>query len=497
MIRVTRSSCRRDLITVGGLTLLAGAVRVPTLSEQSFWLDEAYSVRLVRMSFGGMLHGIRLSESTPPLYYVLAWCWTRIFGSSEFGLRSLSALAGILTVAAAYALALRLAGRRAAVVAGILVALSPLLIWYSQEARAYALAALLSTVSLTCFVGFLDTGVGGWLAGWTASSALGVASHYFVAFLVGPELVWLIWRYRRDRRVAVAVAAVLAVAVALLPLALEQRGAGHADYIASGSLITRLIQIPKQFLVGYATPAQVISAVLAALLAGFGLLEVLRRRRSRLGRRAMIPLIAGALCVLLPVCLALAGVDFVNTRNVLPALPLILVAVAIGFTALAGRPATIGLAGVLALVFIVVVTLVDANPRYQRDNWRGALAALGDTRQARVIVVEGGLGEIVLEAYRPDLRPLRRAAVTELDVVALPLRTAGGGLARSPRLTAPLAVPGGFRLTHVTRTATYTVARYRAPDPIAVTAASLAAIHLGATSSSDLMEPRPAATASR
>ena len=359
------------MLPVLGLALLAGIVRVPTLAEQSFWLDEGYTERLVRMSFGGMLHAIPISESTPPLYYAVAWCWTRLFGYSEFALRSLSALAGILTVLFVFALTVRLAGRKAGLLAGILVASSPLLIWYSQEARAYALATCLSTLSLLCFVGFRDTRARGWLTGWTISAALGLATHYFVAFVVGPELAWLLWRCRQDRRVLAAGAVVLATAVALAPLALAQRGTGHADYISQGSLTTRLLQIPKQFLTGYATPSQTISSVLAALLVAFALLRVLRRYRERVAKRAMIPLAVGVAGVLLPVLLALVGVDFLNPRNVLPALPPLLVVVAIGFATLASRRATVAAAGALGLVFVVVVALVDTNPRYQRDNWRG------------------------------------------------------------------------------------------------------------------------------
>ena len=454
-------------------------MRVPTLAEQSFWLDEAYTERLVRMSLGGMLHQVPITESTPPVYYVLAWCWTHAFGYSEFAVRSLSALAGILTVPVVYALTLRLTGRRAAVIAGTLVAFSPLLIWYSQEARAYALATLLSTVSLLCFVAFLDSGERRWLAGWTVASTLGLATHYFVGFVVGPELAWLLWRHRADRRVLIAAATVLAVAVALVPLALAQRGTGHADYISQGSLTTRLVQIPKQFLTGYATPSQVISSALAALLAAFGALQVLIRLRGRVARRAVIPLIIGVACVLIPVGLALVGVDFINTRNLLPALPPLLVVVAIGFAALPSRPAGMALTAGLAVVFVVVVAIVDTNPRYQRDNWHGASEALGAYGQPRAIVVTPGSGAIPLQIYQSGLRPLRHASVTELDIVAIPGQVLGGGIGVPPRIQGALQVPAGFRLARVAYAGTYTVLRYTAPNPVSVTPASLAAAHLG------------------
>ena len=440
------------------------------------------------MSLGDMLHAIPVSESTPPLYYVLAWCWTHVFGYSEFGIRSLSALAGVLTVPVVYALTLRLADRKAALIAGILVSLSPILIWYSQEARSYALATLLGTASLLCCVSFLDTREGRWLVGWTVLAALGWATHYFVGFVVVPELALLLWRCHQDRRALAAGAAVVVVALALLPLLLAQRGTGHADYISQGSLSTRLIQIPKQFLTGYASPWQVVSSALSALLIGFGILQVLLRRGNAPNRAWWIPLTVGAACVLIPVGLAFAGSDFVNTRNLLVALPPLLVVIAIGFAALASRPAAIALTGSVALVFIVVVALVDTNPRYQRDDWRGVSDALGVDRHARVIVVTPGSGLLPLQIYQSHLRSLGDAMVTELDLVAIPNQVLGGGIGNPPRPRILPAVPAGFRLTRVDYASTYTVLRFTAAHPVAVTPASLASSQLGPGPPADLIQ---------
>jgi 4-amino-4-deoxy-L-arabinose transferase-like glycosyltransferase len=459
-----------------GVVLLAAATRLPTLGLQSFWLDEGYTEHLVHSSFGSMLHAIPRTESTPPVYYVVAWVWTRAFGYSEWGIRSLSALAGILTVAVVYATALRLAGRRAALIAGALTSLSPLLIWFSQEARSYALATLLSTVTLWCLLRFRDRRDVRWLVGWTLSSALGVATHYFVVFVVAAEAAWLLWDRRRDRRVLVAVAVLVAVVGALVPLALAQRGTGHADYIAQGSLGTRLAQVPKQLLVGYASPLQALSTTLAAVivLAGLGVALICRRdeRASTWGA----PLAVGLTCILAPVLLALTGVDFLNTRNLLPALPLLLVAVAIWF---AVPRRGVLLAAALALVFVAVTVLVDANPRYRRDDWRGASRALGAPTRARVVVISPGSGFLPLELYQRGLRPLSApVSISELDVVALPPRRTGQGISPAPSPLRDLAPPPGFHLARSFYAPTYTVLRFRAQAPTEATPASIAASHL-------------------
>src|SRR5947199_10307168 len=91
-----------------GITAAAAALRFSTLGVQSFWHDEAVTVgRVLHPGLGATLKEIPSSEATPPLYYVLAWLWSKLFGTSEAGIRSLSALFGTVTVPGAY-----LVGRR-------------------------------------------------------------------------------------------------------------------------------------------------------------------------------------------------------------------------------------------------------------------------------------------------------------------------------------------------------------------------------------------------
>ncbi|MGZ4310729.1 MAG: glycosyltransferase family 39 protein [Solirubrobacteraceae bacterium] len=498
-----RASGMRSPAAAGvAVTLLAAVARLPTLGQQSYWLDEGYTVRLLRMSFSGMLHAIPKTESTPPLYYAVGWLWTRMFGDAEYGLRSLSALAGIATVTLAWAIARRLAGPRAAAIAGLLAAVSPLLVWFSQEARSYALATLLATASVLCVVAWMQEGGSAWLAGWALAAALGLATHYFVAFIVAPEVV-LLWRERpragrhpaatadpRARRhLATAVGLVAIVGLALVPLALAQRGTGHADYIAQGPLGTRVLQVPKQMLLGYASPAQVFTASLAAAAVLVGAVWPLVIDAG-VRARARVPLTIGVAGVVVPVTLAVVGIDFLDTRNLLPALPALYVAAGVGFAASRGWPRGGVLALVLAVISVSVVVLVDATPRFQRDDWRGAETALGVPRGPRAIVVTPASGVIPLQAYLPTVRALSGpAAVRELDVIAIPPQTTGQGMAVPPRPAAPLPVPAGFRLARAVYTRTYSALRYVAPRPVAVTPAALAPDHLGADQGLALIQP--------
>src|SRR5437763_6566136 len=176
---VTLRRLTRPQLVLLGLVATGAALRFATLETQSFWIDEGYTVHLLRGSLSGLVHGIPRTEETPPLYYALAWLWTRPFGTAEAGVRSLSALFGTATIPVAYLLARRLASQRAGLVAAALTAFNPLLVWYSQEARAYALLVLLSGLSILLFLRALDSGSRRTLVQWAIVSALTLTPHYF------------------------------------------------------------------------------------------------------------------------------------------------------------------------------------------------------------------------------------------------------------------------------------------------------------------------------
>src|SRR4051812_48655952 len=102
-----------------GLILLAGILaRWPTLDLQSYRHDEAVTAgRVLHAGFWDTMSTVPRSESTPPLYYALAWLWSRLFDTGEIGLRSLSALAGTALIPVTYLAGARLLTRRAGLAA--------------------------------------------------------------------------------------------------------------------------------------------------------------------------------------------------------------------------------------------------------------------------------------------------------------------------------------------------------------------------------------------
>jgi len=460
------------------LVLLAGAVlRFATLDAQSLWYDEAVTARLLQMDLGGMLGAIPDSESTPPLYYVLAWLWTNVCGTGEAGLRSLSALLGTATIGAGWALGRRLGGDRAGLAAAALIAFNPMLIWFSQEARAYALLALLGALSAWLWLRALEEPrAAGRSLAWGAIAALALATHYYAIFLVGPQALWLALRLPGLRERAAALVLPLAAGVALAPLALDQRANAGAAFIGESTLPTRLAQVPKQFLVGYDAPLEPLMiglTALAALIGFTGLAALLRRRPpaqefSRARRAAALLTSLTGAALLLPVLGALGGEDHLLTRNVIAALPLACGLAGLGLATVArGRPrAAAGALAGACLAGAVIAAGVARSPELQRDDWRAAVRSLGPIGESRLIIATPDSALTPLRYYLPRLRnAVPPAFVTaEIDYIALPVRLPGER-PQPPRPAQPVAPAPGYALAGRTDGETFTVLRWRVPAP--------------------------------
>ncbi len=135
--------------------VVAGAlVRVSTLTVQSLWLDEAFSVLSARAHSVAELWSPGIDPIHPPLFYVLLHASLNAFGDGVAAARLPSALASVAGLALVAWLAASVLGdRRAGWLAAALLALAPIDLWYAQEARMYALVALSATVTaLGCWL---------------------------------------------------------------------------------------------------------------------------------------------------------------------------------------------------------------------------------------------------------------------------------------------------------------------------------------------------------
>jgi uncharacterized membrane protein len=390
---------------VVGLTVLAAVLRFATLGVQSYHHDEIVTAsRVLRAGFGHAMHAVWFGESTPPVYYALAWVWTQLVGTGEFGLRSLSAAAGVATVPVAYLIGVELRGRRAGLWAAALVAVNPMMLWYSQEGRAYALVAFFGALSILYWLRAERRGARRDFIWWGIWSGLALGTHYFVAFPIAAEVVMLL-RRKGLRESLAGMAILVGCAIAVAPVAIHQTALGHAEWIGNFTLGHRLAETAATFVTGetgdiIARPERPWLAFAPLALSLLALALLLRRRAGRERISAGRPLLLVAAAIGIPVAIALldSSKNFVLARNLIPALVPLLAAIGIAIASPASRRLGTAIGALLVAYSLGFCILASTDEQFQRPNWSSVAEHIGEPRGPRATVT-WTLGEAPLRYY--------------------------------------------------------------------------------------------------
>ena len=142
-------------LLVGCLMLAALVLRVHGLGKPNLWLDEANSWYVASLPWPNLWANLRASP-LGPLYFVVLKLWLNVAGASEAALRAPSLIASIALIPLVYALGVRTVSHRAACIGAALTALSPLHLYFAQEARMYMPLALLAGAVLLAYVEWRD-----------------------------------------------------------------------------------------------------------------------------------------------------------------------------------------------------------------------------------------------------------------------------------------------------------------------------------------------------
>jgi uncharacterized membrane protein len=181
-------SPKREKTYLALILLLGTILRLWRLGNQSFWWDEVYSAKLSAKSLSAVIP--RFGQ-TPTLYHILLHFWLYL-GRDDTWIRILSVLFGVLGLWLIYLLGKNLLDARHGLMSAFLVAISPFHIWYSQEARMYSLLTLLSVASMLFFVKFLKENKRRMVFWWALTTGLAVYTHYYAAFAVVAQFLFLI-----------------------------------------------------------------------------------------------------------------------------------------------------------------------------------------------------------------------------------------------------------------------------------------------------------------
>ena len=169
--------------------LFALCLRLLLLGSKSLWLDEAFGLSVTKAGQKALWAGTSENHH-PPLFHLLSGYWIKL-GESEFKLRLLSAIFGAVSVLLIYQLGKDLLGKEVALSATWLSALSPLLIWYSQEARSYSLLIFMGlAVTVASVKLFLRPNLGWWLL-FVVAMTTALYTHYAAFLLIPVQLMLL------------------------------------------------------------------------------------------------------------------------------------------------------------------------------------------------------------------------------------------------------------------------------------------------------------------
>jgi mannosyltransferase len=220
-VRTARRSPSPWLVAAVVAVVVAGVVmRFVTLSEM--WLDEALTVNVSRLPLRDIPDWLR-HDGAPPLYYFMLHVWTDVFGTSNFAVRSLSAVLSVVTLPVMWFAGRRIAGRTGAWIALLITASSPFAIQFGSEARMYSLVMLLVALGYLAVRRVLERPSLGRQAVVALITGLLLYTQYWAFYLiavVGALLAWQAWRGRdADQRHAAraGIVAMVAGAITFLP----------------------------------------------------------------------------------------------------------------------------------------------------------------------------------------------------------------------------------------------------------------------------------------
>jgi hypothetical protein len=163
-----------------------------------------------------VIRAVILSDTNPPLYYLLLNIWTRLTGTSDAALRLFSAMWALACFPLIWFVGIRVGGKKMAFITCILFSLSPSALYYSAEGRMYSLIWFLGLALVWSSLTLTHSGAKPHkIFLWSIIAAAGLLTHYFFVFVVTANIIWLMFFPGKSLRIHFLVAISLAVAIAL------------------------------------------------------------------------------------------------------------------------------------------------------------------------------------------------------------------------------------------------------------------------------------------
>jgi len=332
---------RWALVAVIGL---AFALRAIGLDAQSLWRDEVDAIRFAQFPLPDLLRTFVAPGQNGPLYFLALRPWLGLAGQSEFALRFLSVLFGVLAVPLTYGLARELFAALpqaerdgASLLAAILAASSPYLVWYGQEGKMYSLVVALALIAMTCYLAALRQGRWYQWLGYVAATTAAFYVHLIAALLIPVQvLVFALGSWNHRARWKPWLASLAALTLPYLP-PLRWQVPALLLAVETGYRFFRLdevlLSLARDYSLGVAPQVTVWALALFVALLAAGALLLIRAPRTGARRTTLCALLCWLLVPLLAFFLITLRRPMFTTRYLIFVLPAYLLLLAGGVVA--------------------------------------------------------------------------------------------------------------------------------------------------------------------
>lgn len=382
------------------IILLLGLILRLISLDQSLWLDEATSVVVARdFTFSEIITRFSPGDFHPPLYYLMLKVWISVFGSTEVAVRMLSVVFGVATIWVVYKITQKLFAYHISLLASLFFATAPLHIYYSQEARMYVPLTFFAALSVFFFLQIIQekkSSIFNWL-GFIAVNALLLYTDYISIFLFGFYKVYL-FLFERDKLVRFAKELFFSSLVTVLLFVpfvptfvtqlqgglLVKTNAPEWWKVLGRTNIKELLLVPIKFMIGRISSYD--KALYVALVATAGIFYSLLFLRTFifwnktkfLWMWLLVPTTSAAI-----VGMWLSVFSYFRLIFVLPAFYILLATACI---LLNQKLLKVAVAGVL-VVNLFSTGIYLFNPRFHREDWKGAVSYIEKNSQGDAAVV--------------------------------------------------------------------------------------------------------------
>jgi mannosyltransferase len=407
---------------VAGLTLLGFAIRLANF-DQSLLGDELSTYWILHgHSLGDVLSSVRSNdEISPPLYFILGWLSLKL-GSGPEWVRLPSLLTGTAAIPLIYLLGVRTVSRAAGLVGAAVMALSPFMIYYSTEARSYALMIALLIASTLALLTAVESRRTRWWVVYAVCSCAALYTHYTSVFPLAAQFVWVLWAHREAiRALLLANLGVLAGFAPWIPGFIADSNSPTQEILSSLEPFTfKAVRLAlENWAIGYpyvrigAVPGDLATVLLATgllIAAAVGGMRVWRwLRGSRVGPGAAVRRIPPGIALVAMLALATPvgealysafSTNLLGARNLIASWPGL--AIAIGAIVTAAGPLLSVACSALVLSGFAIGAVKTLDADFARIDYRDA---------AGVIETRWAPGDVVADVSAPTPVPL-----TGLDV---------------------------------------------------------------------------------